>query len=229
MFNLTKIMKQRLIIILALILMANMAHSQVIDRYGINIGTSYASQIWDYKLIPIDPQIDYKVGLMAFIQAEKDLGNILALRTEFGYIQKGFKDQFEFTTADGTPIGEKNKNVVLHDLALNIGLKIKPYKVNYSPYFLIGLRSDYMISYKDVVVEEQASGLKFNMYESILKELNKFNVGGLLGLGVEIKDLIYFELEFNPNFTKSLDGTGLSIKDNCWVAKLGLNINKLKK
>lgn len=220
-------MKQRLVLIFAFILIAKLSHSQIIDRYGINIGTSYSTQIWDYKLVPVDSDNEYKFGVQAFFQAEKDFGNLLALRTEFGYIQKGFKNNLELTFADGTSAGTNNENVILHDLALNIGLKIKPLKADYSPYLLVGLRGDYMISYKDIELEEPGSGLKFNMYESTIDEFNKFNLGGLIGLGIDIKDLIYFEIEYNPNFTKNLDNTGLSIKDNCWGAKIGLNINKL--
>jgi hypothetical protein len=220
-------MKQRLVLILALTLMTKLTHSQIIDRYGINIGTSYSTQIWDYKLVPVDSDNEYKFGFQAFLQTEKDFGNLLALRTEFGYIQKGFKNNIKLTSAEGTFIGTNNDNVILHDLALNLGLKIKPLKSDHSPYLIVGLRSDYMISYKDIVLEEPGSGLKFNMYESIIEDYNKFNLGGLIGLGINIFDLIYFELEYNPNFTKNLDDTGLRIKDNYWGAKIGLIINKL--
>lgn len=220
-------MKQRLVLILAFILIANLSHSQIINRYGINIGTSYSTQLWDYKLVPVDSDNEYKFGFQAFLQTEKDFGNLFALRTEIGYIQKGFKNNITFTSEEGTFVGTNNDNVILHDLALNLGIKIKPLKSDYSPYLMVGLRSDYMISYKDVEVEEPGSGLKFNIYESTIEDFNKFNVGGLIGLGIDIKDLVYFEIEYNPNFTKNLDNSGLSIKDNCWGAKIGLNINKL--
>ena len=220
-------MKQRLVFILVLILIAKFSHSQIIDRYGINIGTSYSTQIWNYKLVNVDSDNEYKIGLQAFLQSEKDFGNLLALRTEFGYIQKGFKNNVKLTSAEGTFIGTNNDNVILHDLALNLGLKVKPLKTDYSPYILVGIRGDYLISYKDIELEEPGSGLKFNMYESTIEDFNKFNLGGLIGLGIDIRDLIYFEIEYNPNFTNNFDDTGLSIKDNCWGAKIGLNINKL--
>lgn len=220
-------MKQRLVLILVLTLIAKFSHSQIIDRYGINVGTTYSTQIWDYKLINDDTDIEYKFGLQAFLQAEKDLGNLLALRTELGYVQKGFKNNIQLTFAEGTSAGINDDNVILHNLAFNIGIKIKPLKADYSPYLLAGLRGDYMISYKDIELEEPNSGMKFNMYESTIEDFNKFNFGGLIGWGIDIKDLIYFEIEYHPNFTKSFDDTGLSIKDNCWGAKIGLNINKL--
>lgn len=220
-------MKQRLVLFLALVLIAKTSYSQVIDRYGINIGTSYSTQIRNYKLINFDSGNEYKFGLQASLQAEKDFGNLLALRTEVGYIQKGFKNNIQLVFADGTTVEANNDNVILHNLALNMGLKVKPLKTDYSSYLLAGLRVDYMISYKDIEIEGLGSGLKFGIYESTIKNFNEFNIGGLIALGIDIKDLIYFELEYNPNFTKNLDDNVLSIKDNCWGAKIGLNINKL--
>ena len=220
-------MKQRLVFTLALTFLVKFSYCQIIDRYGINIGTSYSTQIWDYKLVPVDPENEYKFGFQVFLQTEKDFGNIIALRTEFGYLQKGFKNKMTLTFSDGTDACADNKNVVLHDLVLNLGLKVKPLDSDYSPYFIVGLRGDYMISYKDIIIEVPESGLKFNMYESTIEDFNKSNFGGLLGLGIEIKKLIYVEIEYNPNFTNNFDDTGLNVKDNCWGAKLGLNINKL--
>jgi hypothetical protein len=166
---------------------------------------------------------------MTFVSAEKDFVEFLTLRTELGYIQKGFKNNVELTFSDGTSAGVIEENVVLHDLALNLGLKIKPFKFDYSPYLFLGCRGDYMFSHKDVLFKEQASGLEFSMYESLIEHLDKFNIGGLIGLGIDIKEWLYFEIEYNPNFTTSFKNESFSIKDNCWGAKLGLNINKLIK
>jgi len=220
-----KIMNQRITLFLAFTFIVQLSYSQIVDRYGISIGTSYSTQNWEYKHFSADYSNDYKIGFMTFIHAEQNFGNILALRTEIGYIQKGFKNQMELTFPDGTSAGVNNDNVVLHDLALNLGLKVKPLKIDYSPYLLVGIRCDYMIAYKDIVFEEQASGQKFNMYESTIEDFDKFNLGGLVGLGVAIKELLYLEIEYNPNLTKNLDNAGLRIIDNCWGVKLGVNVN----
>ena len=83
------------------------------------------------------------------------------------------------------------------------------------------------MDYRDIVIEEQGTGEKFNIYQSQIETFNKFNLGALLGAGVSIKELFYFEIEYHPNFTKNLDEKSLRVKDNCWVAKLGININEL--
>jgi len=221
-------MKHKLLLIIALILVAKLSHSQIIDRYGFNTGLSYSTQIWNYKSISLKEDHEYKFGFQAFLQAEKDLGNLLAIRTELGFIHKGLKSGIEFISVDMTPLGTKYYYFTFNDIALNIGLKIKPLEAGFSPYLLAGLRGDYMFSYKTKF--DKSFSEQFTIeYGAIIEQFNKFNLGGLIGLGLDIKDVIYFEIEYNPNFTKNLDKTGLSIKDNCWGAKIGLNINKLIK
>ena len=220
-------MTRKIVIIILFFLLMQYSYGQIIDRYGFNVGASYSTQIWNFKLFPIDWDIEYKFGLMTFLSGEKFFGKF-GLRVEIGYLQKGFRDASELIFSNGTSSPE-NKSVILHDLALNIGLKFTPFKCEYSTYILIGVRDDYLISYKDIVFEEPISGLEFGKYKSTIDDFTKLNFGGLLGVGIDIKEMFYFEVEYNPNFTKSIDEDGLSIKDNCFGVKLGININKLIK
>ena len=204
------------------------SYGQIIDRYGFNVGASYSTQLWNFKLSPIDWDIEYKFGLMTFLSGEKFFGKF-GLRAEIGYLQKGFRDTRELIFSDGTSISPENKSVILHDLALNIGLKFTPFKFEYPPYIFIGVRGDYLISYKDIVFEEPISGWKFNRHKSFIDDFTKLNLGGLFGIGFDIKELFYFEIEYNPNLTKNLDEKGLSIKDKSFGVKFGVNINNLIK
>ena len=220
-------MKKTIKIIIFLILFAQLSFSQIIDRYGVNAGASYSTQFWNSNLIP-EPNTEYKVGFMAFISAEKNHGKF-GLRAEIGYLQKGFIKSDELLFSNGSVI-IKNKSVILHDLALNTGLKITPFKFAVFPYLFVGIRGDYMISHRNnMVFEEPGSGIKYKLWESLIDDFNKFNLGGLLGLGVDIKEIIYFEIEYNPNFTKNINAKYLKIKDNCYGVKLGVNINKFIK
>lgn len=222
-------MKQKLLIIAFLLLLTKYGSAQIIDKYGFNLGLSYSNQLWDYKIISIDnPNKDYKPGLAVFLSAEKKISKVFSIRPEIGYIQKGFKNNVEMISSDGTSAGVDKENVIFHDLGLNIGLKITPFDFKIVPYALLGFRYDYMLSYKDIVFEEQGSGLKFNMYKSEIDKFNKSNFGGLIGIGFEFNDLTYIEFEYNPSITKSYGSTGLDIRDNCWGIKVGFNINKLK-
>ncbi len=223
-------MKKSLMIVALLLLISRFGSAQLIDKYGFNIGMTYSNQFWDYKLISIDnPNKDYKLGLAVFLSAEKKISKVFSIRPEIGYIQKGFKNNVEMTFSDGTSAGVNKENVIFHDMGLNVGLKITPFDFKVVPYALLGFRCDYMTSYKDIVFEEQYSGLKFNMYKSEIDKFNKLNLGGLIGVGFEFNDLTYIEFEYNPSITKSYGSTGLDIRDNCLGIKVGFNLNKLKK
>ena len=191
------------------------------------MGASYSNQLWDYKMITINnTNKDFKIGFTAFLTAEKRINKIFSIRPEIGYIQKGFKNNYDLVFPSGNA-GVDKKNVIFHNLAADLGLKITPFDLKFVPYFLVGLRGDYMFSYKDIVAVEQGSGFKFNMYKSQIDEFKKFNLGGLIGLGYEFNETVYMEIEYNPSFTSSFNDTGLQIKDNCWDIKLGFNLNRL--
>ncbi len=223
-------MKKTFLIFIILIFFTNYGTAQIFDKYGLNIGTSYFNQLWNYKLITVDnSNKDYKLGMSAFFSAEKKINRLFSIRPEIGYIQKGFKNNLNFTLADGTSAGSTKGNVIFNDLGLNIGLKTTPFSSKFNPYVLLGIRGNYMFSYKDVIFEEKGSGLKFNMYKSQIDEFNKFNLDGLIGIGLEINDLTYLEFEYNPAILSSFNDSGLEIMDNGWIFKLGINLNKMKK
>jgi len=223
-------MKQKLLIIAFLLLQYKYGSAQFIDNYGFNLGLSYSTQFWSFKLLSMEMNKDYKPGFAVFFSAEKKISKVFSIRPEIGYIQKGFKNNVEVHSSDGIPLGVDKKNVIFHDLGLNVGLKITPFDFKIVPYALLGFRCDYMLAYKDILFEEEGSGLIFNMYQSDIDCFNKTNLGGLIGIGFEINDLTYIEFEYNPSITQSYrSANGLNTKDNCWGAKVGFNINKLNK
>ena len=204
-------MTRKSIFIIFFILSIQFSYGQIIDKYGLNVGTSYSTQLWNHKMMTTD--FNYKFGLMTFLSAEKYFGKF-GLRTEIGYIQKGFKDKMELFNVDGTPLTVEKNNETLHNLAMNIGLKVHPIRLDNSPYVFVGVRGDYLISHS-----------KNGWYKLIIDEFSKFNLGGLFGIGIDFKELFYFEIEYNPGFTKNFDNGVVSIKDNCFGVKFGVNIN----
>ena len=201
--------------------------AQIFDKYGLNIGTSYSTQKWDYKLIPVNTSyIDYKVGFVAFVFAERKINKNLSVRPEIGYIQKGFVDNNKLVNIDGSFAGTIDKNVIFHDLELNIGIKITPFIAKLNPYGLLGIYSDYMIFYKDAIFKENGSGLEFNIYENQIENFNKSNLGGFVGMGFELYEKIYIEFTITPTFTNRFNDTSLKIKDDSMELKLGFNINQ---
>jgi hypothetical protein len=55
--------------------------------------------MWNYKLVPLNSVTDYKAGLTAFLSAEKYFRKF-GLKSETGYIQKGFKNTKTLTFSD---------------------------------------------------------------------------------------------------------------------------------
>lgn len=221
-------MKKNILIIVILSFVSQYVNAQFIDKFGFNIGATYSNQLWDYKsFTTINPKQDYKTGLSFFISAEKEIIRILSVRSELGYIQKGFKNNIESIGGNRFPQGVGGKNVNFHDVALNLEFKIKPFHFKWSPYALIGLRGDYMISHNDIALYGPPYADNSALFKTELDAFNKANLGGLAGIGLEFNERYYLEFEYNPAITSSYNIPGLEIKDNCWDFKLGLNINKL--
>ena len=211
-------------------LISGLVNAQIIDNYGLRIGAGFSNQYWDYKNEMFSDLSSWKkdkLSLSIYLNAEKKLNNFLSIRPEIGYIQKGFNDDIIFTTAEGEQIDTDIKDVILHNLSGNIGLKISPVDFIVKPYLIAGIRGDYMIDYKDFEVEVQ--GVKYGLYKSTIDDFNKFTLSGLIGIGLDYKSLVYIDFEFNPAFTKNLDDTGISIKDRYYGLSIGLNINTLIK
>lgn len=216
-------MKKSISIFLFLIIFARL-NAQIIDKYGISFGASYSNQLSNNKIDSVQgPTKDYKIGFLVFIYAEKKLNKTFGLKTGIGYLEKGFKHNYDLYFPDGSTAKVKNKNVVFHDLCLDLGLKITSFKYKISPYATIGFRGDYMITYKDIIFEEPASGIKFNFYKHEIEKFNKMNLNGLIAIGCEFKKLYYLEFEFDPAITNKFKDSGQKIKDICWCLKLGIN------
>lgn len=215
------------LIILILTLFSNTSSGQVFDRYGINFGATISTQEWWYKIVDYTPDNQYAVGFQSFLQAEKDLSSHIALRAELGYVQKRIKNNLGLSLPTGIVVLSNNKTVILHNQAVNLGFKLTPFKTENSPYVFLGVRTDYLTSYKDIVLEELPSRIRINYYESTIRDFNEFNYGGLIAVGIKLQDLVYGEIEYNPNFSKNLDNMFLAVRSTCWGVKMGFNINQV--
>nr|WP_321356450.1 outer membrane beta-barrel protein [uncultured Draconibacterium sp.] len=215
-------MKQTLIFLCILLVGAVHVKAQFIDRYSVSVGTTYATQEWDYVNWPDwENNKSYRLGFTAFLSAEKDLNNLFVLRTDIGYIQKGFLNDQELFVVDGTSAGTIDKDVIFHNLALGLTFKIAPFSTGFSPYALVGARGEYLLDYKDSYFTEEGSGLEFPMFGNRIDEFNKLGLNGVVGLGIELGNLFYFEIEYNDNLSRKTDDTAIEVSDICWVAKLG--------
>lgn len=204
--------------------------AQVLDGFGFRIGGGLSNQYWNYLDFPdLSDWKDNKYGLSAMINVEKDIYQILSIRTEIGYIQKGFKNDISFVMQQ-EEIELKGKNVIFHDLAVNAALKVVPFNKIVKPYLIIGLRADYLLKYEDITFEFE--GKEYGLYEDVLNimsDINKLTAGVLMGIGFDYNELFYLDFEINPALTNNYSDGALNLSDRFIGLTLGLNIKKLIK
>jgi len=220
-------MKKTLLFGLILIFYAT-AHGQFFDNYGLRIGAGLSNQYWEYKnevFSDFSEWKENKLGLITYINAEKNINKYISIRPEIGYIQKGFKEEITFTDEEGFEINTESSIVTLHNLSLNIGGKYTPVDTKIKPFLIVGLRGDYLLGYKDFEVEFE--GKTYGLYKSFLDDYEKFVLSGLIGIGIDFNDLVYFDLEYNPALTKNLNEDLLSIKDRFIGMTIGINISEI--
>lgn len=205
------------------ILMAGYMHAQIFDNYGIRAGVGIANQYVDSKDKTFYSSYwhDNKAGLSFYLNAEKQFNKFISLRPEIGYAQKGYKSSITLTSAEGTIASVDNEAVKLNNLSINFSGIITPLNTEIKPYIVLGVRSDLLLSYEDIEV----GGI--GIYQGFLDNYNKIVLGGQFGLGIDYKDKFYFEAIYNPAFTKSYDGSFMSIQDRFIEFTVGVNINKL--
>jgi hypothetical protein len=220
-------MKKIIVTVVALLVLGKILNAQLIDKYGVSLGTTYSMQTWgEMKWSTWQKDKDYRLGLMAFIFAEKELGKILGIKSNIGYIQKGFNETLEFNHLEGPVTQAEGNGVRFHNLAMSLVLKTSPFQSKVLPYAIIGLRGDYLLSYDDSYYVEPGSEKWFPIYESFLRDYRRFNVGVLAGIGMDINDMFFIEFEFNTTLTHNSHWE-TKIKDKCLGIKLGVYLNRL--
>ena len=124
-------MKRKLLLFIFILLFSKISEAKVIDRYGFRIGGGYSNNItmrkgqfgdiiiniWNYP----------KLSPCFYFNAEKKLTNFLFIRSEIGYIQKGFIDDYFINLPDGNKLKIEDDKVMLDDLSFNLAFKVEPF------------------------------------------------------------------------------------------------------
>ena len=206
------------------------ARGQLSDRYGLRIGGGYSSIHLVYNNgLPLELSgwKQNKAGLSIYLYTDNDLYPFLSIRSEIGYIQKGFSDDIVFVTTNPEQINTDNKTVTLHDLSTDIEFRIKPFDWKLRPYLTVGWRLDYMFAYKDYVID--LAGQKLSLFKSLIDEFNKITVSGLLGMGFEFRELVCLDFEYNPGISRIIKRSGLSGRDRYFGFSAGINVSSFIK
>ncbi len=214
---------KKAILILFTILLSKFTQAQLFDNYSLKLGLGFSNLHWEYKndnLSDHNNWKDDKLGFNFFLNAEKKLTSLISIRPEIGYIQKGFKENVIYSKTINDLAENLKTNVTLHNVSGDIGIKFTPIEHYIKPYFITGLRGSYMIGYKDFEIESE--GNLIGAYKSTIEDFNKFNLSGLIGLGIQFKEVFYLEFEYNPTISKNLNDPLKSIKERYYGLSIGL-------
>ncbi len=216
---------KKAVLVLIILFVSVFANAQFIDNYGFRIGAGLSNQYFEFKdsrFEDLSGWKENKLGLAIYINAEKKLNEHFSIRPELGYNQKGYTDGVSFTTQNPEDIQIVNEKLKLHNLSANFSLKITPFQTKVKPYLIVGVKGDYLISLENKMVVVNGETIDFVPFSD---GYNKFVLSGLLGLGVEINDSFYLDIEYNPAITSSLDNSSLSINDGYIGVTVGANLN----
>jgi hypothetical protein len=167
--------------------------------------------------------MDNKYGFNCQLNVEKYLNNFISVRTGIGYYQYGYNETIVWISPDSSapvdPLVPESSdfNVNIHYISSDFVLKFTVLQGSISPYLLLGLRSNFLVGYKD---------------ESIFKLVDEYNtvtLDGLMGIGISYNQLLYFDFEYNPSLTKLYDNSFVTVKNRYFSLTLGININKILK
>ena len=208
-------------------LISNSANSQIIDNYGVRTGVGISNIYWDFGIYP--NWAENRAGFSAFFNAEKKINQFLSLRPEFGFIQKGCDYLIISKNEEEVEIDRSYAKIDLHNISLNIGLKVSYFKTKFNPYLIAGLRGEYLLGNSISYDSEHFHTEVTNFFNGLLSDFNKFSLSGLIGLGCEYNEIIYVDFEFNPALTNNSSNTELKAKSRYYGITLGININKLTK
>lgn len=203
-------------------------NGQLIDNYGLKLGVGLSNQYWDYKndmFSDLSGWNDNKVGFIGQVYAEKNFGKFLSFRPAIGYLQKGFVNDIALTTAEDEELAVKDNKVILHDLSMDLSLKIIPIDKKFKPYIFLGLRGAYLLDYRSVIIDFQGEDHELNT--DLYNDFNKFTLGAIIGFGITYKNFLFIDLDYNPAMTKNFESDGLAINDKYYSLTFGMNINRL--
>ncbi len=174
--------KYKVNIIVLLLIISNFANAQIIDNYGIRIGTGLSNQHWKYKhelLSELSGWHDNKTCFSGQVITEKFVGKYFSINSAIGYFQKGYIDDITIPTMEDEDINIKNNNVIFHNISFDISTKYKFLQTKIQPYFLLGFRSNYLIDYQGSIIEFQ--GEEHEMNTDIYDDFSNFTISGLVG------------------------------------------------
>ena len=176
--------------------------------WGITIGGTRATQKWYYQLPDVTEKMKYRNGFNGSLFGEFLTHDIFSWISELQYNQKGAKVTF----LDGIPFNSRTNY-----LSFNNFLKMRAEGYDINLYFLAGPRIEYLLSTNGPI------------------NFNKLHFSASAGVGCDFNFLdpwiLFTELHYNPDITKSYKSSGIGIRNTAWELKIGIkrNLNSSRK
>ena len=221
-------MKRTLILSFLALFFYSQAYSQLIDGFGLTFGAGLSNQYWDYQnanFNGIGGWKSNKAGVNGQFYVEKYMNSNFSFRPSIGYIQKGFTEETILLINEPENISVKDKRIIEHMLSLDLPFKVVASNFDMKPYFLLGLRMNYLLDARGILMDYNGEEIELNT--DLYDDFRKFTLGTLFGAGISYKDIFFIEIKFNPAITHNFDSALLSIHDRYFGVTAGFNVQSL--
>lgn len=222
---------KRLIVATTLIIAFNV--NAQISGAGIQVKVNSSSQL---HKIPNDFKYG-RTGTGSLITLGGDLfvdyslNKKLKVRLKGGYEQKGFVNYGLQGSAEGTTIKTKLDQGNFHSISSDLVLNYYFSKMNIKPYALIGISTSYLLNRSYVINTANPFSHIFAVedFNEKFKSYSDFNIGAVVGAGIDFKNIIWIEAEFNPDLISPVITNDLKIKNHTFSINIGINLLELFK
>ncbi len=180
------------------IALSKVVFAQGIQGVGITIGGTRSNQKWNYQVPDIKVKQKYINGFNGSFFLEYLNNDYIRLITEIQFNQKGTKDN---------QVTNKGAKYRLNYFSFNNFLKIRQEGYDYTPYFLIGPRLEYLFTSNHIL------------------PMRPLHVSMSMGAGCEFMFwspwVPFIELNFNPDLMKAYTVPTLDIKNKAFELRAG--------
>lgn len=203
--------------------------SAQITGLGIRAGGHFSRQYFDVNSTSrLDDALqdlapDFQFGLFTNIQMSEYTDIVPA----FSYIRKPYLENY-FVFEDTAKDFKVEQKLVPRWDYLSFDLPFRFHKKNENTlmYMFLGLRFDYLINTKEIVVQDSS------LYDSFYKDFKKFSIGYIAGLGAEYtlneNWNILIEFSYNRDITNIYSKENLRIKAEVMALTIGLKFKTVK-
>lgn len=210
-------MKNMVCVSLVLLCTSISAFSQHLS-WGIVPGFNSATQLVQNPSKPEDGTFQFNSlsawGLDAF--AEKQMLNHLNAQVRIGYQHKGMKTQWQ-TVVDNSLLYLEPKGH-FHYVNLDVIAKLHMNKENINPFFIAGIRGNYLVS--------KSNNSTPVFYEGYSTYKN-FNIGMVTGIGLEFQKMVSLALEADLDLTRPVKTNTTAVRNFVISGTIGINIEKV--